>query len=198
MEKLLKNLKLRGFEPYYVESSEEAKKLISEIIPAGSSIGFGGSVTVTEMGLLPYLAERGYVLYHRSMPKYTAEEIYSLNHTADWFCSSTNALCESGDLVNIDGRANRVAEMLYGPKNILIVCGVNKIVKTIDEGIFRTRNIASPKNCVKLDKKTPCAVTGKCMNCNSPDTICKATVIQHHPTSGKRVCIIIINENLGF
>ncbi len=198
MEKLLKNLKSRGFEPYYVNDCEEAKKLISDLVPKGSSIGFGGSVTVTEMGLLPYLSELGYVLYHRSLPDYTAEDVYTLSHTADWFCSSTNALCESGDLVNIDGRANRVAEMLYGPKNILIVCGVNKIVKTIDEGIYRTRNVASPKNCVKLGKKTPCAVTGKCMNCNSPDTICKATVIQHHPTSGKRVCIVIINENLGF
>ncbi len=198
MEKLLKNLKLRGFHPYYVETSQDALDLIATLIEKGSSVGFGGSVTVQEMGLLPFLTEHGCTLYHRSMPQYTAEDVYRLSHDADWFCCSTNALCESGDLVNIDGRANRVANMLYGPKNVLIVTGVNKIVKTIEEGIDRTRNIASPKNCVKLGKKTPCAVKGKCMNCNSPDTICKATVIQHHPTSDKNVYIVIINENLGF
>ncbi len=198
MQQLLNTLKLRGFSPYYVETADDAKTLISQLIPEGASIGFGGSQTVMEIDLLPYLKERGYTLYHRSMPEYTAEEVYQNNHTADWFVCSTNALSRTGDLINIDGRANRVAEMLFGPQNVLVICGVNKIVNTIDEGIDRTRNVAAPPNTVRLNKKTPCAVTGKCMHCNSPDTICRATVIQHHPTTGKNVHIIIINQNLGY
>ena len=119
-------------------------------------------------------------------------------HVADWYITSTNALSVSGDLINIDGRANRVAAMLNGPKNILVICGINKIVKSIDEGIQRVRDVASPLNCRRLNKKTPCVVTGKCTHCNSPDTICNATVIQHHPTIGSNVYIVLINKNLGF
>ncbi|MBO5304822.1 MAG: LUD domain-containing protein, partial [Clostridia bacterium] len=83
-------------------------------------------------------------------------------------------------------------------RNVIVICGVNKIVEDISEGIDRTRNVASPPNCVRLNKKTPCAVTGKCSHCNSPDTICKATVIQHHPTTNSNVKIILINKNLGY
>lgn len=197
-KELISNLEKRGFKPFYAESVQKGIDFIKKTIPKKSSIGFGGSATVIEMGLLEAMKE-DYKLLHRSFYKedYYAQ-LFQEMHTADWYISSTNALSEEGELINIDGRANRVAEILFGPKNILIVCGTNKIVKDMMEGISRTRNVSAPINAKKLNRKTPCAETGKCSYCMSPDTICKATVIQHHPTSGKNVYVLIINENLGY
>ena len=140
-----------------------------------------------------------YKLLHRSLyDKSKHEDLYWEMARADWYITSTNAIAQTGELINIDGRANRVAAMLYGPKNILVVCGVNKIVKDINEGIDRVRNVAAPLNTKRLAKNTPCAITGKCGNCLSPDTICKATVIHHHPTTGKNFYIVLIDEKLGY
>lgn len=200
IELIGKNFTKRGYVFSYHETSEDAVNHILSIIPEGKSIGFGGSATVKESGLLAALvASEKYVLWHRELcTDIPQEEIYVKMHNADWFVCSTNALCKTGDLVNIDGRANRVASMLNGPKNVIVICGVNKITDDIQSGIERTRNVASPPNCVRLGKKTPCAVTGVCSYCNSPDTICKATVIQHHPTTDSTVYIVLINENLGY
>lgn len=200
IETLRKNLIKRGFDFNYFETNEEGIEFVLSLIPDGKSIGFGGSVSVKESGLLDALRQSNkYTLWHRDLcPNVVGEKIYRKMFGADWYICSTNALCKSGDLVNIDGRANRVASMLDGPKNVIVFCGVNKIVDSIQDGIDRTRNVASPPNCVRLGKKTPCAVTGKCAYCNSPDTICKATVIQHHPTTGSTVYIVLINKNLGY
>lgn len=195
---LLNNLKKRRFIPYFAENVDEAIETIKKIIPKKASIGFGGSVTVEEMDLLDNMKD-DYKLLHRSLyAKSYHDKLYKEMHEADWYITSTNALTKGGELVNIDGRANRVTDMLFGPKNVLVVCGVNKIVENVDEGISRTRNVAAPPNAKKLNKKTPCAITGKCEYCFSPDTICKATVIQHHPTTGKNVYVVIINQKLGF
>lgn len=197
---LKSNFIKRGYNFSYFNTSAEAIQYILSLIPKNKSIGFGGSVTVKESGLLDALIDsQNYKLLHRDIcPEIPQEELYSLMHNADWYIASTNALCMTGDLVNIDGRANRVAAMLNGPKNVIIVCGVNKIVNDIQAGIDRTRNVASPPNCRRLNKKTPCAVTGVCSYCNSPDTICKATVIQHHPTTDSSVYVVLINQNLGY
>lgn len=197
---LKKNFTDRGFKFSFYENCDDAINYILSLIPSGSSIGFGGSVSVKESGLLDALINSNkYKLLHRDLCKnLNQEELYKQMHNADWYITSTNALCETGDMVNIDGRANRVAAMLNGPKNIIIFCGINKIVPDIEKGIERTRNIASPPNCIRLNKKTPCAVTGHCSYCNSPDTICKATVIQHHPTTDSTVYIILVNKNLGY
>lgn len=197
IESLKLNFTKRGFSFDYCETVDDALKLISKLIPVGATVGFGGSVTVKEIGLLNNLDGR--ILLHRDVvTDIPSETLMQKMHTADWYVSSANALAKTGDVINIDGRGNRVGEIVNGPKNILIVCGVNKIVEDISEGIDRTRNVASPPNCVRLNKKTPCAVTGKCSHCNSPDTICKATVILHHPTTGKNVHIVVINKNLGY
>lgn len=194
---VIKNLSKRGFVPFYFDDAASAVKKISELIPAGATVGFGGSVSVEEIGLLPALTGR--TLLHRSLfPKEQASDVMKKMHFADWYVTSTNALTECGDFINIDGRANRVGEILNGPANIIYVLGTNKIVETIDEGIDRARTVAAVKNTRRLNKNTPCFFTGKCSYCNSPDTICKATVIQHHPTTDKTVYAIIINENLGY
>lgn len=198
IKKLLQNLTNRHFVPFFTKTKEDAINLILELIPQKSSIGFGGSVTVEELDLVNQIKEH-YKLLHRSLyPQDYADKLYNEMQSADWYITSTNALSMSGELVNIDGRANRVAAMLYGPKNILVVCGVNKIVQDVNEAIWRARNVAAPLNALRLDKKTPCAYTNKCGDCLSPDTMCKATVIQHHPTSGKNVYVIIIDQKLGY
>lgn len=196
--KLLENLKKRGFAPFFASSVEEGKNIVLSIIPKGASIGFGGSVTVEEIGLLEAMKSH-YTLLHRSL--FDASEhrrLYQKMHLADWYIASANAIAETGDIINIDGRGNRVAETLFGPQNILLICGTNKVVKDINEGIERARNVAAPKNAIRLNKKTPCAYTGVCSNCLSPDTMCKATVIHHHPTSDKNFYIVIIDASLGY
>lgn len=200
IEILSKNATKRGFRFSFFENETDAISYILDLIPAASSIGFGGSMTVKECGLLDKLvASDKYTILHRDICKdVSPKELYAKMHAADWYICSTNALCMTGELVNIDGRANRVAAMLNGPHNVIVVCGKNKIVADIQSGIERTRNVASPPNCRRLNKKTPCAVTGKCIECNSPDTICRATVIQHHPTSDTNVYIVLINKDFGF
>lgn len=197
IELLQKNFIGKGFNFTFFQTTDEANAFISQLIPVNATVGFGGSMTVKEMRLLDAL--EGRKLLHRDLyPDTEPAKLMADMHTADWYVSSANALAESGDIINIDGRGNRVGEIINGPKNILIVAGVNKITKDIASGIERTRNIASPPNCVRLNKKTPCAITGKCSYCNSPDTICRATVILHHPTTGKNVFIVLINQDLGY
>ncbi len=199
IEEIKKSYTRRGFDFSYFETCDEAIDFILSLIPEGSSIGFGGSVTVTESGLLDEMQKKKYDLIHRAIRNdIPQEEIYKRMYLCDWYVSSANALTTGGEIINIDGRGNRVSAILDGPKNVVIFCGVNKFVDSIEKGIERTRNVASPKNCVRLNRKTPCAVTGKCMDCNSPDTICKATVILHHPTSGTNVHVVVVNKELGY
>lgn len=189
----------RGFNFEYFEDCESAVKFVTELIPKKSAIGFGGSNSVVESGLLDALVNDDYNLLHRDICLDIDKDVLMQKmHLADWYICSSNAVSVTGELINIDGRGNRVGEVLNGPKNIVFICGVNKLVDSISEGIDRVRNIASPPICVRLKKKTPCAVTGICSYCNSPDTICKATVILHHPTTGRNIHIIMINKNLGF
>lgn len=198
INELFSNLKKRNFIPYFAKTKQEGVEIIKTLIPKGASIGFGGSVTVDEINLVDNL-KGDYTLLHRSLYEEAYhDKLYKEMRDADWYITSTNALTMTGELINIDGRANRVSTMLFGPKNVLIVCGINKIVNDVAEGIARSRDTAAPPNAVRLNKKTPCAITGKCENCLSPDTMCKATVIQHHPTSGKNVYIVIIDEKLGY
>ncbi|MFW5779954.1 MAG: lactate utilization protein [Bacillota bacterium] len=198
LQQLEKNLKKRGFSPFFADNSQEAIEIIKELIPKNNSIGFGGSVTVDEIGLLNQIKD-DYKLLHRSFyNKEQHEKLYKEMMNADWYITSTNALTMDGELVNIDGRANRVASMLFGPKNVLVILGKNKLVSDVKEGILRCRNVAAPPNAVRLNKKTPCRITNKCEYCMSEDTMCKATVIQHHPTSGKNVYVLIIDQSLGY
>ena len=197
IERIKKNYLLRGYVFFFFQTVEDAVSFIQTLIPKNVSIGFGGSETVKEINLLNNLPER--TLLHRDL--FSPEEkpaILRKMHDADWYVSSANALTEEGDIVNIDGRGNRVGEIVNGPKNILIVAGTNKLVKDVAEGIDRTRNVASPKNCRRLNKDTPCAKLDKCCNCNVKDTICNATVILHHPMSGTKVYVVLIDKDLGY
>ncbi len=199
IESVKRNFTKRGFNFDFFEDCSCAIEFVTSLIPKKSVIGFGGSVSVMDSGLFDALKNDDYTLLHRyTCPEVAKEDLYQKMHLADWYISSSNAVSITGELINIDGRANRVGEIINGPKNILLLCGINKLVDNITDGIDRVRNIASPQNCVKLKRKTPCAITGKCSYCNSPDTICNTTVILHHPTIGRNVYIVLVNKNLGF
>lgn len=194
------NLKAKGFIPTYFESEQEAIDYALSLIDCNQTIGSGGSMTIKSLGLLNKLKERGNIIYHTDFfPDTDRKELYRKAGEADFYISSANAITQGGDIVNIDGTANRVSALIYGCKNVMYLVGVNKICTDLDSAIDRIRNIASPLNTRRLNRKTPCAVTGKCSYCNSPDCICNTTVISHHPTTKQEnVYVIIINKELGY
>ena len=197
---VIKNLAKRNMEGYYAETCEDAVKIALSLMPEGSSIGWGGSVTLSECGLMDAIKNEKYELIDRNTAK-TPEEnkaIYAKIFTADFFLMSTNALTLDGELINVDGRSNRVCYLCYGPENVIIVAGINKLVVDVDAGIKRARNIAAPKNTQRLAKKTPCAATGRCADCLSPDCICMNTVITRASRVEGRIKVILVGEELGY
>lgn len=197
---VLKGFKKRFIEGYYRDTAAEAKELALSLVPNGASASFGGSVTLSETGILEALRGREDItLYDRDIAN-GPEEVKKIMHDAlscDYYFMSSNAITADGELVNIDGNGNRVAALIYGPENVIIVAGMNKIVKTIEEGISRTRNTASPQNCIRLKKNTPCAVNGVCGNCLA-DTICDQIVITRASRVPQRIKVILVGEELGF
>lgn len=197
---VIKNLARRRMEGYYCETSEEAVQKALSLIPEGSSIGWGGSMTLQECGLMDAIKNGKYNIIDRSLAKTPEEQkkVHSEIFGADFFLMSTNAITLDGELINVDGRANRVCFLCYGPENVIIIAGMNKLVSDIESGIQRTHNVASPMNTVRLNKKTPCAATGKCADCLSPDCICAQTVITRMSMVPNRIKIILVGEELGY
>lgn len=201
IQKVLNNLTKRGFKPFYFKNRNEAVDFVLNLIPQSASVGCGGSMTVKELGVLNMLYERGNKVYTHSFA--TSEEerksIYQLAGTADWYLSSTNALSEEGDFVNIDGTANRISALAFGVKNIIYILGTNKIASDLASAIDRARNVAAPPNARRFNKNTPCTTSGQCCLCDSDDCICNATLISHHPTRyQENVYAVIINDTLGY
>lgn len=197
---IIKNLNKRQIEGYYCADKESAVKKALELMSKGSSIGYGGSMTLTETGLMDAIQNGEYKLIKRESANTDEEQrkIYGEICCSDFFLMSTNAITIDGELINIDGRGNRVAFLCYGPQNVLILAGMNKIVTDIDAGIKRTRDIAAPPNGVRLNKKTPCAITGKCEDCYSPDCMCGQIVITRRSGIPNRIKVILIGEELGY
>lgn len=197
---IIKNLEKRHMEGYYCATKEEAVGKALELMPEGSSIGWGGSETLSETGLMDALKEKEYRLIDRkagTTPEET-KKIYGEICMADYFLMSTNAITLDGELVNIDGRGNRVAFLCFGPDEVIVLAGMNKVVPDVKAGVDRVRNIAAPPNTVRLDRKTPCAVTGRCGDCLSPDCICGQVVITRLSMVPGRIKVILIGEELGF
>ena len=197
---IIKNMEKRRMEAYYCHTSEEAVKKVLELIPEGSSIGWGGSVTLTETGVMDALNQGNYKMLDRIAGK-TPEEVKKINAEifgSDYFLMSSNAITIDGELINIDGRANRVSYLCFGPENVIIVAGMNKIVHNVEAGIARTHNVAAPPNTVRLNKNTPCAKTGKCGDCFSPDCICGQVVITRLSMVPNRIKVVLVGETLGF
>lgn len=199
--KIIEKLQLRNMDGYYAATKEEALALVKEkFLTKGVSVAWGGSMTLNETGVMDYLKESECVVYDRMAPKTPEEEKIMKGNiiNADYFLMSTNAITINGELVNIDGRANRVSFLCYGPEHVLILAGMNKVVSNVEEGINRVRNIASPPNALRLNKNTPCAANGRCADCLSEDCICSQIVVTRHSTIPNRIHVILIGEELGF
>lgn len=197
---IIKNLNKRQIEGYYCKDKESAVKKALELIPKEASVSWGGSMTLIETGLMDAIKNGDYKLIDRDAATNLEEQrkVYGEICMSDVFLMSTNAITLDGELINIDGRGNRVAFLCYGPQNVVILAGMNKIVTDVESGLKRVRDIASPPNTVRLNKKTPCAITGKCEDCYSPDCICGQIVVTRRSGVPNRIKIILIGEELGY
>ena len=199
-ENLIKNFNKRNIEGYFAESSEAAKKKVMELIKENSSVSWGGSMTLKEIGVFDQLKAGSYKLLDRAAAQNSAEieEIYHQALNADYYLMSSNAITQSGKLVNVDGNGNRLAALIYGPKNVIIVAGMNKVTVDEESAVKRVRNQAAPPNSIRLDQKTPCAELGYCSSCQIEDTICCQTVITRRSRQDGRIKVILVAEDLGF
>lgn len=201
IERTIKNLNSRNMEGYYVNNTEQLFQKIKEFIVEGSTIGVGDSMTLFETKIIDFLRDGSCNFldkYEEKLTKDEKREIYIKNFSADTFISSTNAITENGELYNIDGNGSRVAPMLYGPKQVIIVAGINKIVKNLEEAEMRVRQYAAPIDAKRLNKDTPCAKLGYCIDCKSPNRICNDFVVIKGQFIKGRIKVIIVGENLGF
>lgn len=199
-ERIIKGLKSRNMEGYYAETREEALSKALELMPAGSSIGWGGSMSIQEIGLKDAVCSGDYKTYNRDVCKDPAQkrQVELATYDSDFYITSTNAITEDGVMVNIDGNANRVSAIAYGPKNVIMIVGMNKTVKSVDDALSRARNEAAPINAQRFDLDTPCCKNGMCFDCKSPDTICCQILITRFSKAPGRIKVILVNEDLGF
>ncbi|WP_432667537.1 lactate utilization protein [Wukongibacter baidiensis] len=201
VSRTIENLEKNNMRGYFAQSEDEALKKVQEIIKEGDTVTVGGSMTLFETGVIDLLRNGKYKFldrYEEGLSQEDIKEIYRKSFAADAYFTSSNAITEEGELYNVDGRGNRVAAMIYGPDKVVVVLGVNKIVRDLDEAIMRNREWAAPANAKRLDRKTPCAEVGYCMDCSSKDRICSDYVIIKKQMDADRIHVIIVNKALGY
>ena len=196
-QKIIKGLESRNMTGYYAATKEKALEIALSLIPEGSSVGMGGAMSAHEIGLVDALKDGNYHFIDRDK---AADRRAAMLETydADVFLSSANAMTDDGVLVNIDGNANRVSAICQGPKKVVFIVSMNKVCADLDSAMKRARNVAAPINAQRFGLSTPCAKTGKCMDCKSPDTICCQFLITRFSRHPGRIHVILVNENLGF
>lgn len=196
---VIKQFAKRNIEGYYCANKEETVKLMLSFIDEGKSISWGGSNTITELGIKDLLENGNYVLVDRD--KFTGEERTIKMREAffsDYYLTSSNAVTQDGLLVNIDGNGNRVAAICFGPKQVIVVVGINKLVPTVEHAVDRIRNYATPPNAIRLDYDTPCSKSGVCSDCLVKDCICGQILVTRYNRNPGRIKVIIVGETLGF
>lgn len=201
IERTMKNLEKNNMRAYKVENKEEALEKLAELIPAGSSIGIGGSMTLFEAGVLDFIRNGNYGVLDRYAPGLAKEDIkdlYRKSFSADVYLTSSNAVTENGELYNIDGTGNRVAAMIYGPDKVIVLVGRNKLVKDADQAVLHVKQMASPANNKRLNLENPCTITGQCSECQSPTRICNAYTLIKRQMQKDRIHVIIINQDFGY
>ena len=213
IEKLFKNLEKNKMQPLYAETKEDAKNMVKDMLFDGCVITWGGSMSVIECGVDELLRDNKYNFMDRGRADITAEEqqeCFKASIGADFFFCSANAVTENGEIVNVDGLANRISSIAFGPKKVVMIVGKNKIVPDLKEAFLRVKKIAAPKNCVRLNKNTPCAKLGHCVSllnnpnpdfadgCSCDDLICCDYMISAMQRQRDRITVIIVNENLGY
>ncbi len=197
---IIKNLKRRHIEGFYCATADEAVKNVSELIEDGSSVTWGGTMTVRDLGIPQYLKNRGTLeVLDRDLVTTPEEkqEMYLKAFSTDVYLSSANAISEDGVIVNIDGNGNRVAAITWGPKKVIFVIGLNKVAQNVEAALARARSTASPINAARFDIKTPCQNDGVCHNCNSPESICNYVHFLRNSPRGRHV-VVLVGENLGY
>jgi hypothetical protein len=199
-ERTMKALQKNNFAARFVPKAKDAAKEVFTMIPDGATVGVGGSVTLTEIGFFDEAAAHPVKLLNPS-PLPSIDDFLRMRREmflADVYVCSSNAVTEDGKLYNIDGTGNRVGSMNFGPKKVILVCGINKIVKDLDEAASRVQNRAAPMNARRLALKTPCAETGVCADCASPQRICNAYVVTAKKPIWTDVTVLLVGEPLGF
>ena len=196
-QKVIKGLESRNMKGFYAANKEEALQLALSMIPEQSTITMGGGMSVHEIGLANALKEGNYNFIDRD--DYASRRAASLlAYDADFYLASANAITEDGVMVNIDGAANRVSALAFGPKKVILIVGMNKVCDDVDGAMKRARNVAAPINAQRFGLATPCSQTGACANCKSPDTICCQFLITRYSCEKDRISVILVNDDLGF
>ncbi|MDO5344298.1 MAG: lactate utilization protein [Lachnospiraceae bacterium] len=197
---MIKKMEKRGFEAWYCPDRREAVKTALSLIKEGSTVTWGGSMSILESGLVQALDPEKYHIIDRSKAA-TAEEkkeCYRQAFSSDYYLMSTNAITKDGELVNVDGTGNRAAALVYGPDHVLILAGMNKVEPNLPAAIDRVHHTAAPANAIRLGLHTPCAKTGSCADCLSPDCICAHTVITRYNRIPGRIKVLLVGEALGY
>jgi L-lactate utilization protein LutC len=201
IDRTLKALQKNNMEARFIHSIDELVEVISQMVTDESTVAYGGSYTLVKLGLIDMFRNRNVKLLDRDKAGIAPEEKRRLQIEAfdsDFYFMSSNAITEDGELYNVDGSGNRVAALTYGPKNVVVIVGSNKIVRDIDEAVSRVERLAAPANCVRLNRKTPCVQTGVCMDCDSPERICNSYVVTKRQMVKDRVKVFILNDNYGY
>ena len=190
----------RHFEAWYCDNASQALEKALSLIPEGASVGWGGATAAQQIGLIEAVRQGNYIAYDREKANNPEEraQIALKCLTSDVFVTGANALSMDGQMVNIDGLGNRTAAIIYGPKTVLVIAGMNKVCPDLESAVLRARTIAAPMNQQRFQGKTPCTVTGACEDCLSPDCICNQIVITRHCRPAGRIKIILVGEELGF
>lgn len=195
-ESIISKMKGRGMDAFYCDNIDEAKKKVLELIgKEKKSVGYGGSMTIDECGIKKDICDAGHDLIIRE--ELPVEECNARLINADTFLMSSNAITLNGELVNIDKRGNRVCYLIYGPKQVIILAGMNKITATTEDAIRRVRNCATPPNAVRLNQQTPCAKTGRCADCTN-DSLCANIVVTRTSAFPGRIKVVLVGEELGY
>ena len=199
-EALIPKFAKRGMEAFFCEDREAAKELVLSMIPEGSVVTSGGSMTLQETGILEEIQSSKYQYVARSRSKDLKEvqQQYARQVLSDYYLLSTNAFTAEGELVNIDASSNRLAMLLHGPRHVIVVAGMNKLAMNREEALERIHAKAAPPNALRLGRKTPCTMTGFCGDCHGADTICCQEVITRHSLIPGRIKIVLVGESLGF
>ena len=196
-QKVIKGLESRNMSGYWAASKEEALATALSLIPEGSSVAMGGCMSAAEIGLVDAVKGGSYRFVDRDAASDKRAAMLAA-YDADVFLSSANTITEDGVLVNIDGNANRVSAIAQGPRKVVFVVGMNKVCPDVDAAMKRARNVAAPTNAQRFGLSTPCAKTGACADCKSPDTICCQFLVTRYSRHAGRIHVILVNDALGF
>lgn len=202
IEKVIESLKKNEMEAVYFRTAAEAKEEILRRILPRAKVGVGGSITLRGMGILEALEKRGDEVYDHwkeGLSKEGRQEVGKKQQRAEFFLTSTNALTLDGKLINVDATGNRVASMIFGPERVMVIAGINKIVKNLNQGLARIKKVAAPMNCQRRKDPTPCAQDLICHNCDTPARLCRVTtIIERRPWGIKEFAVILVGEELGY